>query len=182
MTSNIERAILQAAENMIRRGGYNSFSFRDIATKVGIKSASVHYHFPTKQDLGAAVALYYIENFINALGNPNEIHSSGKNPIDSYITAFRAALTEDKGMCLCGILAAETNALPEHVIAATKVFFVRNIQWLEKAYQCLGHTENSNAAAIQTVSLLEGAMISSHAMNDISYFDAAVKLLKLIEN
>ncbi len=176
-----ETTILQAAEAMVRQGGYNSFSFRDIATEVGIKSASVHYHFPTKEDLGAAVAQYYTDKFIDALGDPNDIHSSGKNPIESYIAAFRAALIEDKGMCLCGVLGAEADALPESVIAATRMFFVRNIEWLERAYLCLGHTENSKAAAIQTVSLLEGAMITSGAMTDISYFDASIELLKLID-
>ena len=32
----------------MRRGGFHGFSFRDLAADVGIKSASVHYHFPIK--------------------------------------------------------------------------------------------------------------------------------------
>ena len=53
-----EQAILKITEEMVRRGGYNGFSFREIAKQVGIKSSSVHYHFPTKEDLGVAVAKY----------------------------------------------------------------------------------------------------------------------------
>lgn len=41
-------ALLQAAENKVRLGGYSNFSFRELATEIGIKSASVHYHFPAK--------------------------------------------------------------------------------------------------------------------------------------
>ena len=54
-------AILDVAERRIRAHGYNGFSFREIADEIGIKSASVHYHFPTKADLAAAVAKRYRE-------------------------------------------------------------------------------------------------------------------------
>ena len=47
--------IMDTAEGFIVQGGYNAFSFRDIAEAVGIKSASVHYHYPTKADLVSAV-------------------------------------------------------------------------------------------------------------------------------
>ena len=43
--------ILKISTELIRKGGYNSFSFRDLAQKSGIKSSSVHYYFPTKSDL-----------------------------------------------------------------------------------------------------------------------------------
>ncbi|WP_157628311.1 helix-turn-helix domain-containing protein, partial [Ensifer sp. BR816] len=46
---------MDAAEERIRRAGYSGFSFREIAADVGVKSASVHYHFPTKERLAAAV-------------------------------------------------------------------------------------------------------------------------------
>ena len=49
-------ALLKVAEDKVRKGGYNNFSFREIANEVGIKSASVHYHFKTKADLGAEPA------------------------------------------------------------------------------------------------------------------------------
>ena len=60
--------ILDAAETMARTGGYHGFSFREIAKQVGIKAASVHYHFPGKDDLGAAVTRRYTDRFLAALG------------------------------------------------------------------------------------------------------------------
>lgn len=178
MSDNKENAILQVAEEMVRKGGYNSFSFRKVAEKVGIKSASVHYHFPTKGELAVAVAERYTENFINAIGQPEVIHSSGENPIIVYIAAFRSALIEDQGLCLCGMLGAEAGSLPQPVIDATKVFFTRNVEWLEQAYECLGFKSEAKAKATQAVSLLEGAMIISNVMDDHSFFDSATELLK----
>ncbi|WP_254065657.1 TetR family transcriptional regulator [Acidisoma sp. L85] len=34
-------------------------NFRDLAAQVGIKAASIYHHFPSKADLGAAVARRY---------------------------------------------------------------------------------------------------------------------------
>jgi TetR/AcrR family transcriptional repressor of nem operon len=34
-------------------------NFRDIAEDVGMKSSSIYHHFPSKADLGAAVARRY---------------------------------------------------------------------------------------------------------------------------
>ncbi len=178
MSNSKEDLILQVTENMVRQGGYNSFSFRKVAEEVGIKSASVHYHFPTKGELAAAVTKRYTENFINAIGQPEAIYASGQSPIAVYISAFRAALIEDNGVCLGGMLGAETGSLPESVIEETRVFFSRNVEWLERAYQCLGYKGDIKAKAMQTVSLLEGAMIISNVMKDIAYFDSSTELLK----
>ncbi len=47
--------LLTVAADLLQRVGYASFSFRDLAEAVGIRAASVHYHFPTKADLGLAL-------------------------------------------------------------------------------------------------------------------------------
>ena len=62
--------ITAAAERGMREGGFHGFSFRDVAAAVGIKSASVHHHFPTKEDLGAAAARAYADRQMAALGDP----------------------------------------------------------------------------------------------------------------
>jgi AcrR family transcriptional regulator len=70
--SNKAEEILDVAERMARTGGYNGFSFREIAKAVGIKAASVHYHFPTKDELGAAVARRYTERFLATPGDASD--------------------------------------------------------------------------------------------------------------
>ncbi|MEM6465574.1 MAG: helix-turn-helix domain-containing protein, partial [Pseudomonadota bacterium] len=76
-------AILDVTERLIRAHGYSGFSFRDVATEVGIKSASVHYHFPTKPDLAAAVARRYRERFAKAL---EEKEQQGATRIEAWRT------------------------------------------------------------------------------------------------
>jgi TetR/AcrR family transcriptional repressor of nem operon len=81
--SDNKTKIIDAAENMIRSGGYNGFSFRDIAAEIGIKSSSVHYYYPRKEDLALEVAVRYKENFIAALGDPKPEGSTPESILQS---------------------------------------------------------------------------------------------------
>jgi len=56
--------ILNRADGLIREVGYNGFSYTDISVPLQIKNASVHYHFPSKSDMGVAVIKRSIDRFI----------------------------------------------------------------------------------------------------------------------
>lgn len=172
-----EDKILQVAEAMVREGGYNNFSFRDIAKAVGIKSSSVHYHFPTKADLGAALARSYADKFMEQLGDPKQLILDGQDPIGKYVEAFRKALLKDRRMCLCGLLGAEIDGLPSEVVKETRAFFERNIEWLIKAYQLKGFKKQARSKAVQTLSILEGAMMISKVLGNAEAFEQSTKLL-----
>jgi len=174
-----EQQILDAAEKMVREGGYHTFSFRDIASEVGIKSSSVHYHFPTKGELGAAVAKRYTDTFLEALGDPEELVRSGKQPLEVYVGAFEEALIRGKRMCLCGLLGAEADGLPSEVAAQAKIFFERNIKWLTCAYSLKEASDQAKDRAIRTLSLLEGAMITSIVMQDTGLFKSVCKEIRV---
>ncbi|WDE08860.1 TetR/AcrR family transcriptional regulator [Thalassomonas viridans] len=173
--------ILKVAESRVRTGGYNNVSHREIAAEVGIKSASVHYHFKTKEDLGAELAHQYTNSFLNTLGEPGDIISRSENPITKYIELFRAALIKDKKMCLCGLLGAESDCLPDKVRFEIKRFFELNIEWLKQSYVLMNPQSSGEAKvkAIKLISMLEGALMISKAMDNIELFDQAT--LDLVE-
>ena len=59
--------ILDLAEMLIQTRGYTAFGYQDIADRLGIRKASIHYHFPSKTNLGAAVVDRYAARFDAAL-------------------------------------------------------------------------------------------------------------------
>jgi TetR/AcrR family transcriptional repressor of nem operon len=180
MQMSKKEAILNAAENKARSGGYNNFSFRELANEVGIKSASVHYHFPTKADLGAELVKRYTENFLQALGEPALLIAQGKDPIERYIELFRHALIADKKMCLCGLFGAESDAMPQKVKRYTTLFFEKNIDWLQCAFEKLegSTTVKARNKAIFVLSLLEGSMMMSKVLNTNEIFSIATKFIE----
>lgn len=163
--------IMDAAEQRIRQGGYNGFSFREIAADVGVKSSSVHHHFPTKGALAVAVARRYSERLERAVTAEIE---KGLSPIAAWHRIFRRALVNDGQMCLCGALGAGVADLPPDVAAEAKRFFDRGLK-------SLTHPEKgssvSSVQAKHAFATLEGAMLLARALNDTKTFDEATKPL-----
>ena len=62
MNTNSREAILTAARRSAQARGYSGLNFRDLADEVGIRAASIYHYFPSKADLGAAVARRYRED------------------------------------------------------------------------------------------------------------------------
>ena len=163
--------LMELAEAHIRDAGYGGFSFRDLAAEIGIKSASVHHHFPTKAILAAAVARRYGDRFLAAVApRPNE---TGKDAVSAYRSAFRKALERDGRMCLCGVLGAEAGVLPPEVVQEIQSFFRRCIDDLARR---IGGPEGE-ARAFQIMATLEGGTMLARAFRDIGAFDHAVASL-----
>lgn len=164
-------AILNAAEIRIRDGGYNGFSFRDLAADVGVKSSSVHFHFPTKEILVAAVVRRYVERLEAAL---DEEEGAGATPVQAWRSVFRRALIEDGRMCLCGVLGAEIGGLPPEVAEEAGRFFTRGIDRLTRSESGAGLEK---ADAIRILATLEGAMVMAKVLGDPLSFDLATRRL-----
>ncbi len=164
--------ILDVAERLARAGGYGGFSFRDLAKAVGIKSASVHYHFPSKEDLGVALTRRYTDRFLERLGDP--VTGDPSDRIHDYVAAFRKSLVEDGLMCLCGLFGAEIDDLPAGVAVETRRFFERNRDWLVAVLERHPDQVDANAyesAALDLIARLQGAMILSRSLSEPSLFD-----------
>jgi len=158
--------ILTAAELRARTGGYNGFSFRDLAEDVGVKSSSVHYHFPTKAELGEALARRYAERARARLGDAAAL--APEAAVARVVALFRDALLVDDRMCLCGLLGAEHDALPPAVAAAVADFFRLVLDFLSAA--CGASWRGSSPSSL--LARLEGGLILSRSLRDNRLFEA----------
>ena len=66
MPRETRNALLVAAEEAARARGIDGFSYADLAETVGIRKASIHYHFPTKDALADAVMRRYADTLAAA--------------------------------------------------------------------------------------------------------------------
>src|SRR6185436_10208892 len=55
--------ILDLAETLIQTRSYSAFSYQDVSDALGLTKASIHYHFPSKAELGVAVIDRYVARF-----------------------------------------------------------------------------------------------------------------------
>lgn len=170
MTNMVDR-ILDAAEARVRQGGYHGFSFRDLAADVGIKSASVHHHFPTKEELVARLAAHYGDKIREKLASL----PTGRARVAAYRSMFRDQLKGGYGMCLGGMLGVESEDLPDRIGEETRRFFDMLIADL--AHALADDSEQPRRAATAIVAQLEGAMLLARASGGIKRFDEATERL-----
>src|SRR5947199_4029267 len=133
MSLSSKEAILAAARRTAQAHGYSGLNFRDLADEVGIKAASMYHHFPTKADLGAAVARRYWEDsaaYLEAMSaeEPDPIWA-----LRRYPETFRWALANENRMCLASFMAAEYDDLPGPVKEEVQAFAEVNVAWLKRA-------------------------------------------------
>lgn len=161
--------ILDAAEKRARMAGYHGFSFRDVAEDVGIKSSSVHYHFPTKGDLCEALARRYTVRAADRLGDPR-ILAPGEG-LERVTALFRDAVLVEDRMCLCGLFGAQRDALPAQVATAVSEFFQMILDYLDVAPSASRGSQNPAAFLAR----LEGAIILARTLNSPSLFEDALR-------
>jgi len=166
---SVRDRLLDAAEARARTGGYHGFSFRDLAEDIGVKSSSVHYHFPAKSDLGEALATRYTERARSYLGDPIDL--TPVEAVDRLTALFRDALLKDDKMCLCGLFGAERDALPPTVAAATAGFFRLILDYLTTAFG--SDWAGEHPAAI--LARLEGSLIVARMLNDADLFERGAR-------
>src|SRR5689334_10787320 len=131
-TPNAREAILEAAKQTAQTRGYGGLNFRDLAETVGIKSASIHYHFPTKADLGAAVAERYWQDTAGVLAAMREEAPDASRALARYPDIFRRSLEDGNRLCLCSFMSAEYADLPEPVRREVQMFGDVNVAWLSE--------------------------------------------------
>jgi TetR/AcrR family transcriptional regulator, transcriptional repressor for nem operon len=172
--------ILEAAEIRIRRGGFEAVSYRDLASDVGIKAASVHYHFPQKALLGAAVVNRYSDKLSAALGAVDLTQATTEEHLQRLCDCYGAAVKNDGMICLGCMLGAESKDLPEEVSEAARRFFIRLLDWIEAA---LGDRVDAARLAVHTLGTLQGTMILAVTLKRPELMDeAAARLKEFIES
>jgi TetR/AcrR family transcriptional repressor of nem operon len=120
------KRLMDLAEVHVRSARYGSFSFRDLAAEIGIKSASVHQHFPTKATMAAAVARRCADRFFATIARLPR--ATADDATAAYRSTFKAALDRDGLMCLFGVLGAEAGGLSPEIAGEVRSFFRRCVK------------------------------------------------------
>jgi TetR/AcrR family transcriptional repressor of nem operon len=121
--------LVSHAQTLIRQRGYNGFSYRDLAEQIGVKTASIHYHFPSKDDLLLAAVEDYTHKSAAVLQMLNEVENA-VDRLDRF--ALRLVNAPSGQICMCGMLSADLASLSDRVRDALQSFYRLNERWLAK--------------------------------------------------
>ena len=172
--------ILDTAEQLVQTRGFNGFSYADVAGRLGVTKASLHYHYAGKAQLGEALISRYTTRFSDALTGIEAAHRDAPARLGAYARLYSEVLVGDR-MCLCGMLAAEYDTLAREMQDAVVTFFDLNEAWLAnvleqgRAAGTIRLDGSTRDAARVIVGGLEGAMLVTRPYRDPQRFQAAAE-------
>lgn len=112
--------ILEIADELVKSVGYDAFSYADLSAKLGITKASIHHHFPHKEDLGAALCDSYTEHLRERAKALLAEPTPSWKKIEDYLGIGAALVEDNKKNCPVSALQAQVNTLPDKVLAKLK--------------------------------------------------------------
>ncbi|MGK5027245.1 TetR/AcrR family transcriptional regulator [Janthinobacterium sp. RB2R34] len=173
---------MDAARKAAQAHGYSGLNMRSLADTVGIKSASIYYHFQSKADLAAAVAKRYWEDSAAELFALEEAGDDPLACLKLYPGTFRRSLENDNRMCLSSYMAAEFDDLPEEVRAEVKMFADVNVAWLARMLLAAGKAsaQDSGDRARAIYAAMVGAQLVARSRADIALYDTMINTYRAV--
>jgi len=169
--------LLDAAQRLTQERGFNAFSYADLAEQVGIRTASIHYHFKSKASLGRALMERYTARLEESLAEMDAQESSSRSRLERFIDIHRA--TQAEGLiCLCGSMASDAVTLDDELSEAIDAYLAEAESWVCRTIEQgvvegeFSPTAEVGDLAASLVSGLQGALIVCRARATGSVLDS----------
>jgi AcrR family transcriptional regulator len=168
--------IVEAADRLFYRQGYEHTSFSDIADVVRISRGNFYYHFKTKDEILDAVIAVRLADTRKMLERWEE---EGKDPADrirSFINILIANRVDIKRYgCPVGTLCAELAKLDHASQAEANKLFTLFRTWLRRQFVLLGRKEDADALAMHLLARSQGVATLANAFHDEKFIRQEVE-------
>ncbi len=178
-----KKKIIDLGEKLLLRQGFNGFSYADIAGSLGIKNAAIHYHFPSKSDLGLAIIQRARQRFAAWAAARRTEHMADRDKLDSFFEIYRHYLTRSDSVCLSGALETDFTTLPAAMQEEAQALVSDLLAWLEgfleegKARGSFSFPGSPRDQALIVLAVLRGALQMTRVL-DRTVFDSAVSQIR----
>lgn len=176
--------ILASARSLLLMGGYHSFSYADISKLVGIRTASIHHHFPTKADLVRVLVAGYREEARAGLAALERRVPEPVDQLRAYTGYWETCITDETApFCVCALLASQIPVLPPEVAQEVRHHFESLSKWLAAVLKrgaasgALQLSGTPKAEAEALMAAVQGAMLSARAYGNTATFGVVTRLL-----
>jgi TetR/AcrR family transcriptional repressor of nem operon len=168
--------IVEAADQLFYRQGYEHTSFSDIAEVVQISRGNFYFHFKTKDEILHAVIDLRLANTRKML---EQWEIEGKQPADrirSFIHILIANRADIKRYgCPVGTLRAELAKLNHASQPEANKLFTLFRTWLRRQFRLLGREADADALAMHLLARSQGVAILANAFHDEKFIKQEVE-------
>lgn len=169
--------ILRCARSLIASGGYNGFSYADIADVVGIRKASIHHHFPSKAELVLTLVKQYRQAAEDGMNGLAQQVTGPVEQLQAYLGYWKSCIGDASApFCVCAMLAGELPLLPAELALEVRAYFRFLSGWLASALErgvqagAVMLRQSPQVEAEVFMATVHGAMLSARAYGDTAIF------------
>lgn len=180
--SDTKIKILDVAEGLVQQVGLNAMSYQHVSDAVGVRKASIHYHFPKKENLvDALLARCHVsygdryQAIVDGSGTaPEKLHK---------LAAVFADGLQKQQLCLVGTISADLNTLADSSRRALETTIQETVDIFVVAFRqgqqegSLSVSEQVEEMAYAFFSFLLGAQISARASGGAQAFSRATEAI-----
>ena len=176
--------ILDLAEGFLLERGFNAFSYQHLAKELGMKPAAIHYHYPSKDDLGGAIVARQLRRLRKWRDLPRVADLVPRQQFEALVAVYDNHLGHDRRVCLFGALAADFRTLPVPMQTELRTFNRELTEWLAtvlavgRATGTMRFVGSPAAKAAQLLTTLTGALQVAR-VHDETPFQVIVGQLRL---
>ncbi|MCZ6916448.1 MAG: TetR/AcrR family transcriptional regulator [Gemmatimonadetes bacterium] len=167
--------IIDTAADLVQSKSYSSFSYQDLSDALGIRKASIHHHFKTKEDLGVALAEHFRRQYGTRLEEISRFYENPWDLFEAYLAVTSDIMLSAERICAGGVFQSEHNVVPASVQVLITEMMEAIREWLagvlamgrEGGVMEYPGTPESHAALI--VAALQGALQNARAETPVLY-------------
>lgn len=177
---------IETGKALLQLKGFNGFSFQDIADELGIRKASLHYHFSSKEELGLALIADYEDAFSQWCETVQELDPMDQ--LEKFCLIFYRISQDNLKICPTGVFCSDYNTLPTSMQKRLGQFHKTQSKWLEKTITAARKDKDVTKAlspkelASLILANIQGSLQLARMNENASFTkNNAANLLKLLE-
>ncbi|MCK4674714.1 MAG: TetR/AcrR family transcriptional regulator [Gammaproteobacteria bacterium] len=170
--------IIDAADNLFYRRGYNQTSFQDISDATGIPRGNFYYYFKTKDEILNAVVASRIDDLISMLSKCDSETKDARERLlmFSNILEYNRDDVIQSG-CPFGTLSSELAKDDPLLHEKSRQVFVLLRNWIKQQFEDSG-LANADDLAMDLLAKLQGVTVMACAFKDSDYIKRSHQEIK----
>jgi len=179
------KLILDTAEELLLTRSFSAFSYSNIASALGVKNAAIHYHFPSKTDLGVAIIQRYRRRFKRWTEQQEMLSADPWQKMEWYFDLTVRYYSQNQRICPTGVLSAEFLVLPPEMQAETRLFVDDLIAWCTRILlegQQQGYFNFAGVArekAVNIMAALQGGLQLTRVLSSGELLDNIARQIRI---
>jgi len=112
---NRKKQIIELSIELVKKYGYDSFSYATLSKELGITKASIHHHFQRKDDLGLELCSYIHAHMVKEFNSILSKKNCAKEKMKDYLNLYAKMIETGDKICPIASLQAEANVISKEM-------------------------------------------------------------------